>query len=67
MTKFLLLILIIVLTLAILLIATVKIMNPVANQNIEIPWDFPIFAILASGILTIISNQEDILYHLKNK
>jgi hypothetical protein len=44
-----------------------KIMNPPANQDLEIPWDFPALAALLVAAFVIICNQEDILHHLKNK
>lgn len=49
------------------MIFLVKIMNPPANQDLEIPWDFPALAALLVAAFVIICNQEDILHHLKNK
>lgn len=48
-------------------IVACKMMNPIANANIEVPWDFPALAILSGAAYAILENQENILYHLKNK
>jgi len=49
------------------LILICKMLNPTANQNIDVPWDFPALAILSSAAYLIIENQEDIIHRLRNK
>lgn len=44
-----------------------KLFDPVGSKDVNIHWEFPLIAIFCFSIIEILTNQENIIYLLKNK